>query len=763
MTSADDTWHQTACILCECNCGIEVRLGGDDGRRFERIRGDKAHPSSKGYTCEKALRLDHYQNGRNRLTAPLRRRPDGSFEEVDWDTAIREVAERLLAVRDTHGGEAIFYYGGGGQGNHLGGAYSGATLRAFGARYRSNALAQEKTGEIWVNGRLFGAGVVRGDFEHAEVALFVGKNPYQSHGLPRARTTLKEIARDPARALVVIDPRRSETAELADIHLAVRPGTDAWCLAALAAVIVQEGLLDRSWLVAHTAGLDDVERELAVVPVALFAERCGIAESELRGAARRIADAGSVAVAEDLGIQMNRHSTLASYLEKLVWLLTGNLAKPGAQYLPSSLVALARSDGARANGSERRSPVVGARIIGGLVPCNVIPDEILTEHPARYRAMIVESGNPAHSLADTARMREALQALDVLVVIDVAMTETARLADYVLPAPTQFEKWEATFFNFDFPHNVFHLRRPLLDPPPGVLPEPEIHARLVEAAGLLPAEKLAPLRAAVERGRAEFAEAFFAATAADPALGALAPVVLYRTLGPTLPGGAASAAVLWGAAHRCALANPQSLARAGFSGERLEPGERLFEAILASPSGLVFTVDEADESWRRVRATEGRVQLAIPELLEQIGGLVAEEPSARDPAFPFVLSAGERRSFTANTILRDPAWRKRDPLGALRVSPIDAQRIGLVEGGLARLSTKRGSAEVIVEVSETMQPGHVSLPNGMGLDEADGDGRSTRTGVAPNELTAGDERDWLAGTPWHKHVPARLEPVAADA
>jgi formate dehydrogenase len=143
VTSADDTWHQTACILCECNCGIEVRLGGDDGRRFERIRGDKAHPSSKGYTCEKALRLDHYQNGRNRLTAPLRRRPDGSFEEVDWDTAIREVAERLLAVRDTHGGEAIFYYGGGGQGNHLGGAYSGATLRAFGARYRSNALAQE--------------------------------------------------------------------------------------------------------------------------------------------------------------------------------------------------------------------------------------------------------------------------------------------------------------------------------------------------------------------------------------------------------------------------------------------------------------------------------------------------------------------------------------------------------------------------------------------------------------------------------------------
>src|SRR6266508_6127013 len=104
-------WHATACILCECNCGIEVRLGGEDGRSFERIRGDKAHPASQGYTCEKALRLDHYQNGRHRLTSPLRRRADGTFEEIDWDTAIREVAERFAGVRDTYGGESIFYYG----------------------------------------------------------------------------------------------------------------------------------------------------------------------------------------------------------------------------------------------------------------------------------------------------------------------------------------------------------------------------------------------------------------------------------------------------------------------------------------------------------------------------------------------------------------------------------------------------------------------------------------------------------------------------
>ena len=133
-------WHKSACILCECNCGVEVRLGGTDGRRFERIRGDKAHPASKGYTCEKALRLDFYQNGRGeRLTSPLRRRADGTYEEIDWDTAIREVAERFAAVRDTYGGDTIVYYGGGGQGNHLGGTYGSAT------QWRARCAASEPT------------------------------------------------------------------------------------------------------------------------------------------------------------------------------------------------------------------------------------------------------------------------------------------------------------------------------------------------------------------------------------------------------------------------------------------------------------------------------------------------------------------------------------------------------------------------------------------------------------------------------------------
>ena len=756
---SDSEWHPSACILCECNCGIEIRLGAD-GHTFERIRGDKAHPASQGYTCEKALRLNHYQNGSKRVLSPLRRRPDGTFEEIDWATAIREVAERFAAVRDTHGGETIFYYGGGGQGNHLGGGYSGATLRALGAKYRANALSQEKTGEFWVNGKMLG-GAVRADFEHCEVALFVGKNPWQSHGFPRARTTLKEIANDPARSIIVIDPRRSETAELAvssgnGFHLQVKPGTDAFCLSAMVAVIVQEGLVHTDWVRDHVAGWDELVGEFSALPVGHFAARCGVDEPLLRGAARRLAAAASVAVVEDLGVQMNRHSTMNSWLEKLLWVLTGNFAKPGSQYIPSALIALIRGDGPKAE--SKLSPVVGSKIINGLVPCNVIPDEILTDHPARYRAMLVESGNPLHSLADTPRMREALRSLELLVVIDVALTETAREADYVLPAQSQFEKWEATFFNFEFPNNVFHLRKPVVLPPEGPLPEPEIHSRLVEALGVITDDDLAPLRAAAECSREAFAGAFFAATAAKPQLGAVAPVVLYRTLGPTLPDGAASAALLWGAAHRCAMGFEQSVRRAGFTGEGLALGESLFEGILAGHHGVSFTIDEWDDVHSRVRTDDGLIQVLIPEMVEELRGLAAE-PELTSAEWPLMLSAGERRSFTANTIIRDPSWRKRDANGALRVSAADAAAAGVADGGMATITTPRGSVRVSVEVSAMMQPGHVSLPNGMGLDEPTADG-SPPAGVAPNELTSSADRDWIAGTPWHKSVPARLEAVS---
>jgi formate dehydrogenase len=741
--AAPEDWQSTACILCECNCGIVVQL---DGRKLAKIRGDKEHPGSQGYTCNKALRLDHYQNNRSRLTSPMRRRPDGSYEEIDWDTAIAEIAAGFRRIADTYGGDKIFYYGGGGQGNHLGGAYSGAFLKALGSHYRSNALAQEKTGEAWVDAHLYG-GHTRGEFEHAEVSVFIGKNPWMSQSFPRARTVLNEIAKDPKRAMIVIDPVITDTAKMADIHLRVRPGTDAWALAALAGVLVQENLCDNAFLAEHVTGVEPVVEVLRTVDVGGYALRCGLDEELIRAAARRIGGAASVSVFEDLGIQQAPNSTLCSYLNKLLWILTGNFAKRGGQHLHSSLGPLFRH-----TADVGRTPVTGAPIVGGLIPSNAIPQEMLGDHPDRFRAMIVESSNPAHSLADSAACREAFRSLDLMVVIDVAMTETARLAHYVLPAASQYEKAESTFFNLEFPHNTFHLRHRLMEPLEGTLPEPEIWARLVRALDVVDDADLEPLRRAAGESRDAYTAAFLQAVSTSPMLPKVLPYVLYETLGPTLPEGLSGAAALWGLAQKAAMAYPEAVRRAGYA-----DGNALFDAILSSRSGITFTVHEYDDDFLLITHADHKIALEMPVLLDEIRALSDAIPQFTTPDFPIVLSAGERRAYTANDIFRDPTWRKRDADGALRVSLEDAEALGLVHGGRARITTAAGSAEASVEISEAMLPGHASLPNGFGLDFVDGEGHSHMPGVAPNTLTSSDWRDAYAGTPWHKHVPARIE------
>ena len=739
-------WQPTACILCECNCGIVVQV---EDRTLARIRGDKDHPGTQGYTCNKALRLDHYQNNRGRLTSPMRRCADGTFEEIDWDTAIVEIAEGFKHIRDTYGGDKIFYYGGGGQGNHLGGAYSGAFLKALGSRYRSNALAQEKTGESWVDAQLYG-GHTRGEFEHAEVSVFVGKNPWMSQSFPRARVVLNEIAKDPARSMIVIDPVLTDTAKMADFHLRVRPGADAWCLAALAAVLVQENLCNEAFLAEHVHGVDAVRDALRDVPISDYAQHCGVDEELLRAAARRIGAADSVAVFEDLGIQQAPNSTLCSYLNKLLWILTGNFAKKGGQHLHSSFAPLFST-------VSGRTPVTGAPIIAGLIPANAVPEEILTDHPDRFRAMIVESGNPAHSLANSSACKEAFQALELMVVVDVAMTETARLAHYVLPAASQFEKPEATFFNFEFPHNGFQLRRPLLEPLPGTLAEPEIWARLVRALGVIDDADLRPLKEAAQQGRQAYTEVFLTAVAGNPTLSKLLPYVLYETLGPTLPEGLAGAAALWGLAQKTAMTYPEAVQRAGHA-----DGNALFDAILDSPSGVTFSAHNYEDDFALIGHSDHKIALEIPEMLADLRALTTAPAQLTTSELPIVLSVGERRAYTANDIIRDPTWRKRDADGALRVSVEDAQALGLSAGGRARITTAAGSAEATVEITETMLPGHASLPNGFGLDYVGADGATVVPGVAPNALTSTEWRDKYAGTPWHKHVPARIESLVSS-
>jgi anaerobic selenocysteine-containing dehydrogenase len=757
--SVHGPWRKTACILCSENCGLEVQT---EGTRITKVRGDKAHPESRGYLCQKAARLDHYQSHCDRLETPLERQPDGSFRAVSWETAIAGIATRLRGLRDRHGGHSVAYYGGGGQGNHLGGVYGAALRAAIGTPYIYSALAQEKTGDFWVNGQLFGRQTchVSCDVANAQLVVFLGTNPFQSHGFPRARRVLQELSKASDRTMIVVDPRVTETAAMADVHLQVRPGHDAFVLAALLGTLVQENLYAHGFVATRCSQPESLLEALREVPVDAFAQRAGLAPDVVRDVARRIAAAESVTIRADLGIQQSRHSTLNSYLEKLLFLLSGNFGRPGCNALHSFLIPLIGHSPESDAPSAVRTRVTGMHAISKLFPPNVLPAEIDTEHADRVRAVIVDSANPLVSAADTAAYRAAFEALELCVVIDVALTETAQHAHYVLPASSQFEKAEATFFNLGFPTNSFHLRRPLFPPRAGTLPEPEIYRRLCVALGSMP-ERFPVLERVARLDRRApalrlFGVALRAKLALNPHLKPFVGLILYQTLGPLLPNGLAAGAVLWGAASFYATRHADAVRRAGIQGGSAGLGEALFQAVLQGESGTHLSTHRYEDTWSFLRTPDRRIRLAVPALIDELRAL-ADEPSAASDDLPLLLMAGERRAYNANTIFRDPAWRKTDAEGSLWIHPDDADALDLNDGDGVVVVSARGRVQAIVQRNAGLQAGFISLPHGYGMEHPGDAGPRVATGPRINELTSADHCDPRTKTPFHKGVPVRLE------
>jgi anaerobic selenocysteine-containing dehydrogenase len=748
--------RKSACILCYVNCGIDVEI--EDGM-MKRVRGDKVNPKSQGYICQKAARLPFYANDRKlRLTSPLRRNAQGGFDEISWDVAIAEIAAKLIALRETGSSQAFGYYGGGGQGSVMGGAFGGALRGVMGNGPNFNAVSQEKTGDFWINGHMFGAHNIHTaeDVHGAELTIVLGCNPWMANGFVRARDAMSAIGKDPNRKMIVIDPRRTEVADLADLHLALRPGTDAFLLGALLAMIVARGGQDDAFLASRTKGWEEVRAELEKIPVNAWLAAADISREQAETAVSMILDAASMTVRADVGVQQSRNSTLNAYFEKLLFLITGNFLKPGCNGLHTWLAPMW--------GHSRPGSVdlpTGQIRIAGLSPPNDLPKTILTDHPDRVRAMFVDSGNPANTVTDTTAVEKALSSLDLLVVIEVAMTETARLADYVLPACNQFERWENTLFTFEYPHNVFQLRPPLFDPLPGTLPEPEIYTRLIRAMGLMPPEeRLDELRSLAASDRMAFSASFAELMKEAPHHRFIGPVILYETLGKSLPAGAAATSVWWPAAHHCARINRDAVIGAGFEGEGPALGEALFEAMISRPSGVVFTDEKHEDLWRLISHADGKVHLAIPEMFDWMARLDVADVKP-DPDYPIMLIGGQRRHYNANQAIRDPRWRKNDPAGALHMHPDDLAVAGGTAGGWMAVQTPAGRLVVRVDSDPRLRPGQASLPHGYGQIYDTPQGKVT-IGPRLNLLTMTEDCDPIARTPHHKNVAIRVELPTSD-
>jgi anaerobic selenocysteine-containing dehydrogenase len=737
-------WKKTSCVLCFGNCGLEVLT---EGSKIIKVRADKENPRSQGYLCRKGTKIAFFQNNPERLKYPLKRMGTG-FERISWDQALDEIAARTKEIVTAHGPRAIAYMGGGGQGCHFEAAFGLRFLHGLGSKNHYSAIAQELSGFFWVNGKAFGRQYMHTlpDVSKSDFLVFWGANPMVSHDLPKAPLTLRKKRKEPGVLIAVVDPRLTETAKLADIHLRLRPGTDALLFKAMIKILFEEGLVAEDFVKDHVRGLDEIRGWFDDVDFEANCRVCRLDVEEVRKFTRLFATRRTV-LRSDLGILMARHSTLNSYLEMILLALTGRIGAPGGHVFGGHLMPM----GSHTPDDDPETwKTVSTQIpqIMGVFPPNVLPEEIDSDHPQRIRAVIVSGSNPLRSYADTTAYEKAFAKLDLLVTVEVAMTETARLSHYVLPAKSGYEKWDGTFFQWNFPEYYFDMRRPVVEAEGEAKEEAEIYIGLAERLGMIPAypRELRDLAG----DRKEYGAALMEYVAANPKAVPWLPFILAETLGEELHSRNLSA--LWGLLARFPTMHSQDVARAGYAVGPFT-GEEIFAKILATPGGVKIGVADSEDNLSYLRTPDRKIHVHFPEMETWIKEVQprSEEASLVSTDYPLLLMAGNHMEMVANSIMRDPDWNKGRRACTMQIHSQDAAALGIGDKDLALVETEAGSIEVEAEISDTSYPGQVVIPHGFGLVHL-----GEAYGANVNRLAPAKHRDRFAGTPLHRHIPCRV-------
>jgi len=740
------TIHKTGCVLCAQNCGLEIEV---ENNRIVKVRGDKSNAKSEGYICRKGLNVAYHQHNADRLKYPLKKVGD-QFERISWDQAIDEIAAKLRGIIDQYGPRSFAYMGGGGQGCHFEAAFGVRLMRSLGSQYQYSALAQEFSGAFWVCGRTHGKQYLHDqpDVNHTDLLLVFGWNGMQSHQIPQAPRQLQRLSRDKEKMLIVVDPRKTETAKLADVHLPIRPGTDALLLKAMISMILKEGWVNRDYLANRTSGFDSVKSCFEHFDARAAVKTCGLDFDQVREVTRLYATRKS-SLRYDLGLFMGRHSGLNSYLIVILQAICGRLCSPGGNVINGHMMPIGPH-------TDERDPKVWRTVathsfpVCGSFPPNVMPEEILSDHPERLRAVIVTQSNPLRSYADTTAYEKAFQRLDLLVTGEIAMTETAVLSHYVLPSRTGYESWDGTFFPMTYPGIFFQMRRPIIEPEGEPLELGEVHLRLADKLGLIPPIPESLYQAAFA-DRATFGKALMEYAMTEPKALKAMPFILGKTLGKAL--GSVHLAALWGMLQAAPKALYKNAVRAGFkSGPGL--GEELFGQILDHPEGIWVGKIDPENNFAEIKTEDGKINLFIPELLDELNTVEAarEEAALKLPAdFPLILMAGRHIDKNANTLMRDPAWNEGKRACTLAMHPEDAAALNLKDKEQVRVITEAGTEEIELEITDTAYKGHVVIPHGFGMIY-----NGVKYGANVNRLTKNTHRDRF-GTPMHRFVPCRVE------
>lgn len=700
--------HYRACHLCEALCGVEIRLASG---RIESIRGDRNDPFSKGHICPKAVALGDIHDDPDRLRQPVKRIGD-DWQEIGWDEALDLVAGRLAELIGHHDHNAVAIYLGNPNVHNWGMMTHGSALHGLiRTRNRYSATSVDQLPHqlvcYWMYGHQFMVPVP--DVDRTMYFLIIGGNPMASNGslmtVPDFRGRMKALRRRGGR-LAVVDPRRTETAEIADSHLPIRPGTDAWFLMALLNVLLEEGLADVSAYAGMLKGWDAAIKAASTVTPEQAQERTGIAAEAIRSVARELAAAEGGVCYGRLGVSVQRFGALCQWLIQLINITTGSLDRIGGSMFSLQAVDLVAGPGNRpGHFNAWGSRVRGLPEFSGELPVAALAEEILTPGQGQVRALVTAAGNPVLSTPNGRQLEHALQQLEFMVSVDFYINETTRYADVILPptSPLEHDHYDLALSVFAV-RNIARYSAALFDKPEGSLHDWEILSMLGERL----------------------------AKALDVEARAVPPPTVLLDLG--------------------LKAGPY-----GMGSNREKP--LTFSRLAESPHGLDLGPLTPCLPGRIVH--EDRMIDCLPApLLADLDRLHAQ---GHHPAEDELLLIGRRHVRSNNSWMHNyQRLVKGKSRHLLLMHPQDAAARGLENGQRVQVSSRVGQLQIEIETSDTIMPGVVSLPHGWGHGRPGTRMRvaNRHPGVSVNDLTDDKDLDVLSGNAVLNGVPVKVEALS---
>jgi anaerobic selenocysteine-containing dehydrogenase len=711
------------CSLCEATCGLRFEV---EDNRVLSVRPDDDDVFSHGYACPKGIAIADIHHDPDRLRRPVRRTSDGHFEEISWETALDLVASRLGDIRAQHGANAIGFYWGNPTGNNHGALLMlGSFTKALGTRNRFSSGSQDANPRLVASYELYGSSISIPipDIDRTDYFLCLGGNPMVSNGsvmtAPDMRRRLRAV-RERGGKVVVVDPRRTETAREADEHVAIRPGGDAALLLAMIQVLVERKLVDRAFLDGTTAGWAEIAPRIAAFTPARVAGMTGVPAATIERLALEFAAARSAVCYSRVGVCVGKHATMATFATDLLNIVTGRLGREGGPMFTTpafDIGGLARMGGL--DGRDRwKSRIRGLPETLGDIPSTVMADEIETPGEGQIRAMVTFAGNPVLSAPNGRRIAAALEKLDFMVSIDIYINETTRHADVILPPC-----WNLAEDHIDVLFSAVAVRNFARWSPP-----------------------------VVERGEDELADWEILLELTERLGGGpIGEPWVDRVLGWLRPLG-----VRWTPTGFLDL-----LLRIGPYGDRFLPWSNglSLAKLRAAPHGIDLGPLQPGVE-RRLYHRDRRVHLASGCMLDAMAEL--ERDLASGSADDGLVLIGRRELRSNNSWMHNvPALVSGRERCTLYVHPDDATRYAVRHGELAILESRVHRGEVRVEVTDDMRPGVVSLPHGWGHADS-----------APWQSVAGNHRgvsanDWvddgvvepIIGQSILNGVPVRLAPL----